>query len=177
MHNLRLSAATVMWYLIMCLMLVSCGEKPVRISLAERKALDSIVSSSHNIDTISMIQKRMEREGNMLGSIIAYREMGKLMRNESRFDDALRMHSEGLKQAETLGDTLEIVQALNNIGTDYRRMGVLDMAQDYHYRAFNICKESTDSSYTAKKNRVVSLNGLGNIYLTFGNYARADSAL
>ena len=177
MHNLRLNAATVMWYIIMCLMLVSCGEKPVRISLAERKALDSIVSSSHNIDTISMIQKRMEREGNMLGSIIAYREMGKLMRNESRFDDALRMHSEGLKQAETLGDTLEIVQALNNIGTDYRRMGVLDMAQDYHYRAFNICKESTDSSYTAKKNRVVSLNGLGNIYLTFGNYARADSAL
>ena len=85
-----------------------------------------------------MIQKRMEREGNMLGSIIAYREMGKLMRNESRFDDALRMHSEGLKQAETLGDTLEVVQALNNIGTDYRRMGVLDMAQDYHYRAFNI---------------------------------------
>ena len=63
-----------MWYIIMCLMLVSCGEKPVRISLAERKALDSIVSSSHNIDTISMIQKRMEREGNMLGSIIAYRE-------------------------------------------------------------------------------------------------------
>ena len=177
MHNLRLNAATVMWYIIMCLMLVSCGEKPVRISLAERKALDSIVSSSHNIDTISMIQKRMEREGNMLGSIIAYREMGKLMRNESRFDDALRMHSEGLKQAETLGDTLEIVQALNNIGTDYRRMGVLDMAQDYHYRAFTICKESTDSSYTAKKNRVVSLNGLGNIYLTFGNYARADSAL
>lgn len=177
MHNLRLNAATVMWYIIMCLMLVSCGEKPVRISLAERKALDSIISSSHNIDTISMIQKRMEREGNMLGSIIAYREMGKLMRNESRFDDALRMHSEGLKQAETLGDTLEVVQALNNIGTDYRRMGVLDMAQDYHYRAFNICKESTDSSYTAKKNRVVSLNGLGNIYLTFGNYARADSAL
>ena len=177
MHNLRLNAATVMWYIIMCLMLVSCGEKPVRISLAERKALDSIISSSHNIDTISMIQKRMEREGNMLGSIIAYREMGKLMRNESRFDDALRMHSEGLKQAETLGDTLEVVQALNNIGTDYKRMGVLDMAQDYHYRAFNICKESTDSSYTAKKNRVVSLNGLGNIYLTFGNYARADSAL
>ena len=177
MRNLRLNVATVMWYLIMCLMLVSCGKKPVRISLAERKALDSIVSSSHNIDTISMIQKRMEREGNMLGSIIAYREMGKLMRNESRFDDALRMHSEGLKQAETLGDTLEVVQALNNIGTDYRRMGVLDMAQDYHYRAFTICKESTDSSYTAKKNRVMSLNGLGNIYLTFGNYARADSAL
>ena len=51
------------------------------------------------------------------------------------------------------------------------------MAQDYHYRAFAISKESADTSFTAKKNRVVSLNGLGNIYLTLGNYARADSAL
>ena len=39
------------------------------------------------------------------------------------------------------------------------------------------CKASTDSSFTARKNRVVALNGLGNIYLTLGNYARADSAL
>lgn len=81
------------------------------------------------------------------------------------------------KQAEAIGDTLEMVQALNNIGTDYRRMGVLEMAQDYHYRAYAICKASTDSSFTARKNRVVALNGLGNIYLTLGNYARADSAL
>lgn len=118
----------------------------------------------------------MEKEGNILGSVIAYKEMGKLMRNDSQFDDALRWHSEGLKQAEAIGDTLETVQALNNIGTDYRRMGVLDVAQDYHYRAYAICMESTDTSFTARKNKVVSLNGLGNIYLTLRNYARADSA-
>lgn len=177
MYNLRHSTATLVWYLIILVMLISCGQKPAKISLAERKAIDSIVSSSHDIDTLSMIQKRMEREGNMLGSIVAYRVMGKELRNDSRFDEALKVHSEGLKQAETLGDTLEIVQALNNIGTVYRRMGMLDMAQDYHYRAFAISKESADTSFTAKKNRVVSLNGLGNIYLTLGNYARADSAL
>ena len=177
MYNLRHSTATLVWYLIIYVMLVSCGQKPAKISLAKRKAMDSIVSSSRNIDTLSMIQKRMEREGNVLGSIVAYRAMGKELRNDSRFDEALKVHSEGLKLAETLGDTLEIVQALNNIGTVYRRMGMLDMAQDYHYRAFAICKESADTSFTTKKNRVVSLNGLGNIYLTLGNYARADSAL
>ena len=115
MYNLRHSTATLVWYLIIYVMLVSCGQKPAKISLAERKAMDSIVSSSRNIDTLSMIQKRMEREGNMLGSIVAYRAMGKELRNDSRFDEALKVHSEGLKQAETLGDTLEIVQALNNI--------------------------------------------------------------
>lgn len=77
MYNLRHSTATLMWYLIILVMLISCGQKPAKISLAERKAMDSIVSSTHDIDTLSMIQKRMEREGNMLGSIVAYRAMEK----------------------------------------------------------------------------------------------------
>ncbi len=97
MYNLRHSTATLVWYLIIYVMLVSCGQKPAKISLAERKAMDSIVSSSRNIDTLSMIQKRMEREGNVLGSIVAYRAMGKELRNDSRFDEALKVHSEGLK--------------------------------------------------------------------------------
>lgn len=152
MQKLRYHNTAVWWNLIIiCVLLVSCGQKPVKISLAERKSLDSIISSSRNLDTLSMLQKRMESEGNMLGSVIAYKEMGKIMRNDSQFDDALRLHSEGLKQAEAIGDTLEMVQALNNIGTDYRRMGVLDLAQDYHYRAWTISKEWHDTSYDAKK--------------------------
>lgn len=177
MHR-QLHHSTAFWCnLIICVLLVSCGQKPAKISIAERKALDSIISSSRNIDTLTVLQKRMENEGNVLGSIMAYRLLGKEMRDDSRFDDALRLHSEGLKQAEEIDDTLEIVQALNNIGTDYRRMGVFDLAQNYHYRAWAISKNWNDTSYDAKKNRVVSLNGLGNIYLTLGNYARADSAL
>ena len=176
-HNLYFRYATTLWFLISCLLLASCVQKPVKVSEAERKAQDSIVSSVSRLDSLVALQKRMEHEGNLLGSIVAYRELGKRVRDDSQFDDALRFHSEGLTQAEALGDTLEVVQALNNIGTDYRRMGVLDLAQDYHYRAWTICREYSDTSYTARKSRVVSLNGLGNIYLTLGNYERADSAL
>lgn len=176
-HNLYFRYATTLWLLVSCLLLASCVQKPVKVSEAERKAQDSIVSSVSRLDSLVALQKRMEHEGNLLGSIVAYRELGKRVRNDSQFDDALRFHSEGLTQAEALGDTLEVVQALNNIGTDYRRMGVLDMAQDYHYRAWTICREYSDTSYAARKSRVVSLNGLGNIYLTLGNYERADSAL
>lgn len=139
--------------------------------------MDSIVRATRGIDSLALLQKRLKAEGNRLGSIVALREWGKQLRNESRFEEALRAHSEGLRQAEALGDTLEWVQALNNIGTDYRRMGVLDVAQGYHYRAWTMSEECTDSSFTTKKNRVVSLNGLGNIYMTLGNYERADSVL
>lgn len=129
------------------------------------------------MDSLARLQMRLEREGDMLGSIVALRVLGDAQRNESAFDDALTTHSEGLKQAETIQDTLEWVRALNNVGTDYRRMGILDIAQEYHYQAWRLCKVTTDTSFVALKNQAKSLNGLGNIYLTLGNYGRADSAL
>lgn len=143
----------------------------------ERKTVDSIVRSVRTPDSLALLQKQLESKGDRLGSVVALREWGKALRNESRFEEALRTHSEGLRQAESIGDTLEWVQALNNIGTDYRRMGVLVAAQEYHYRAWTLSEECADTSFTAKKNRVVSLNGLGNIYMTLGNYERADSTL
>lgn len=159
------------------LLLVSCGKKSVAFTPDERKTVDSIVRSVRTPDSLALLQKQLESKGDRLGSVVALREWGKALRNESRFEEALRTHSEGLRQAESIGDTLEWVQALNNIGTDYRRMGVLDAAQEYHYSAWTLSEECADTSFTAKKNRVVSLNGLGNIYMTLGNYERADSTL
>lgn len=178
MNTPRQSNATTLWYMIVIgLLMIACGQRQATNPMAVRKSLDSLISSSHNIDTLRMLQKRMEKEDNVLGRIIVCREIGRKMRNESLFDEALRYHGEELTLAEDLDDTLEMVQALNNLGTDYRRLGVLDVAQDYHYRAWTISKASGDTSHVAKKSRVVALNGLGNIYLTVGNYERADSAL
>ena len=147
------------------------------VSPDKRGRIDSIVRSTRGIDSLALLQRRFQDDGDMLGSIVALREWGKLLRNESRFDEALRIHSEGLRQAEAVGDTLEWVQALNNIGTDYRRMGVLDVAQEYHHNAWMLSEVYSDTTSAARKNRLVSLNGLGNIYLTLGNYERADSVL
>ena len=147
------------------------------VSPDKRGRIDSIVRSTRGIDSLALLQRRFQDDGDMLGSIVALREWGKLLRNESRFDEALRVHSEGLRQAEAVGDTLEWVQALNNIGTDYRRMGVLDVAQEYHHNAWMLSEVYSDTTSAARKNRLVSLNGLGNIYLTLGNYERADSVL
>ncbi|MBR8730421.1 Sensor histidine kinase RcsC [Porphyromonas levii] len=173
----RLMLSALMMFVSISLLFVSCGRKQVAFTRDERKAADSIVRATRGIDSLALLQKRLEEDGDRLGSIVALRELGKQLRNESRFEEALSTHSEGLRQAEAIGDTLEWVQALNNIGTDYRRMGVLDVAQGYHYRAWDMSEESADTSFTARKNRVVSLNGLGNIYMTLGNYERADSVL
>lgn len=157
--------------------LYACGKRKSSFTPEERRASDSIVNSIGSVDSLKQRQKTMEKRNEKLGSIVALRELGRRMRNQSRFDEALKYHINGLKQAENMHDTIEIVQALNNIGTDYRRLGVLDVATDYHYRALTMSQEHNDTSSQARKNRVVSLNGLGNIYLTMGNLERADSVL
>ncbi len=164
-------------YFFLSAFLISCEQKRHTFSFEERKTIDSILRQYQTEEELVRIQQQWEVDGNQLGSVSALRELGKLQRNESRFDAALETHSKGLRQAEALEDTLEIVQALNNIGTNYRRLGVLDVATEYHYNAWKMSEESSDTSFVAMKNRVVSLNGLGNIYMTLGNYERADSAL
>lgn len=138
---------------------------------------ERVVRSTHGIDSLSLLQKQLESNGDKLGSIIALREWGNALQDECRFEEALYVHNEGLQQAKAIGDTLEWVQALNNIGTDYQRLGILDEAQIHHYDAWKISTACADTSFTNKKSRVVSLNRLGNIYITLGNYVRADSVL
>ncbi len=108
-------------------------------------------------------------------SLATLRQQGKKERDASRYDEALRLHIRGLDMARAVGDSSEWIQALNNIATDYRRMGMLDVAQSYHYQALSLCDASSDTTYQMRKNRVKALNGLGNIYLSIYSYDDADS--
>jgi hypothetical protein len=105
------------------ILLCACGKRNTTFTAEERHEADSIVRSVKNIDSLAMHQKQWEKDGKTLLSIIALREQGKSMRNNSLFDKALYAHSKGLTQAKAACDTIEWVQALNNVGTDYRRCG------------------------------------------------------
>lgn len=113
---------------------------------------------------------RSEGVSYIADSIACYREEGKDLRNAGHYNEALLIHQRGLELAKESKDTLETIQALNNIGTVYRRMGLLDAAAQWHYQALTWCEAWSDtSSPTALKNRVVSLNGIGNVHLSMGN--------
>ena len=141
-----------------------------------RTESDSLVYANRNIDSLQVLLNRFSSEGNSYGEIAACRELGRCLRDASRFGDALDAHKRGLKVAEECCDTIQIIQALNNIGTDFRRMGILEDASTFHYKALT-CSDlySDKTSKTAVKNRVVSLNGIGNVQLTLGDLEQADS--
>ena len=143
----------------------------------ERQKIDStVLANRSNIDSLSLLLTNYTKQGNLLGEVIAGEELGRRYRANSLFNEAIANHRIGLESAQQLGDTLEIVQALNNIATNYRRMGVLDEASTYHYRALTYSERySNKESSDAKKNRLISLNGIGNIHLTLDNRQVADS--
>ena len=126
-------------------------------------------------DLLPARQPERERDQSIRDSLATLRQQGKKERDASRYDEALRLHIRGLDMARAVGDSSEWIQALNNIATDYRRMGMLDVAQSYHYQALTLCDESSDTTYQMRKNRVKALNGLGNIYLSIYSYDDADS--
>lgn len=157
--------------------LLACNDNAAKTYSDEEKAkTDSVVMANRNIDSLTVLAERFKKGGDGYGEIAAYRELGKCLREDSRFEDAINAHKKGLECAVKACDTLQIIQALNNIGTNFRRMGILDEASSYHYQALTYCEAYSDKeSKAARKSRVISLNGIGNVHLTLDNREAADS--
>lgn len=158
-------------------LLTSCHSSPSPSHLeALRSHADSIVDEVEGEHSLDSLVNAAERKGDRMLEMRARKKLGRVYREANFFIKAIDCHTRELKLAEQLGDTIAAVQALNNIGTNFRRMGILDEAVDYHYRGLHLCEEfSLKDDSTARKNRVISLNGIGNICLTLGDTETADS--
>ena len=128
------------------------------------------------VDSLMLLSADFSAEDNTYGVMLVHDELGQHYRKAGDFPKAIAHHQEQVKLALDLGDTIQMVRALNNIGTNYRRMGVLDEASTHHFRALSLTEQFSDkSTKQALKNRVISLNGIGNVYLTLDNRHAADS--
>lgn len=165
-----------LWMIV--IMLASSCRKVVRssYSIEERIAVDSLLKTNPTTDSLARWLKQYEETGNTSGVILVNRELGVRYREMARFSEAIEYHRKSLRLAVQIRDTPEVVQAMNNIGTNYRRIGILDEASVAHYGALLLCEQYSDkSSYNARKNRVISLSGIGNVHLMLDNYEIADS--
>lgn len=129
-----------------------------------------------SVDTLRMFVNTFHASHDDRGEVIAMRELGKRLREESKFSEAIEIHKNGLKLAESIKDTNNIIHILNQLGTSYRRVGIMDEAASYHYKALSYSDTygNPDDKKTIK-NRVTSLNGIGNAMKVMGNDVAADS--
>lgn len=155
----------------------ACSEPAPNYSEAEKQEIKATVNRVQKSDSLDIYIERYAQEENFYGLCLAYNALGRNHRNKAAYAEALAAHNNALEYAVMAVDTPEIVQAYNNLGTDYRRLGELKEASLHHYKALEYCEEYSDkSSYAAVKNRVVSLNGIGNIHLSMGDMKVAERA-
>lgn len=138
--------------------------------------LDSMLNGIEDVDTLAAMANQYQKADDRIGEMLALKRLGLRLRKQSQYGDAVKVHTRGLKVATNIADTIEMIAALNDIGTNFRRMGDLSAACAYHYQALKLSDTySAQTSPEALKNRVVALNGVGVIELEMCNYAIADS--
>ena len=138
--------------------------------------VDSLLNGLEDADSLAAMVKQYQKSGDHIGEILALKYLGLCMRRQSQYVDAIKVYTRGLQVATDVADTIEMIDALNNIGTDYRRMGDLSNANGHHFRALKLSDLYSDKkSPEAIKSRVATLNGIGNIEIDMCNYAVADS--
>ena len=157
--------------------LLSCGGRQEATPPAgHARQADSLVAACKGLEALQELLARFEAVHDDRGRMRALTEIGKIHRESSDFSTAVNLHEEALTLAREQKDTANIIYILNQLGTDFRRLGMLDEAAVRHYEALSHCEAFSDrSSARALKSRAVSLNGIGNIQLTLQNNDVAES--
>jgi signal transduction histidine kinase/Tfp pilus assembly protein PilF len=97
-------------------------------------------------------------------------KIGTFYRNNSNYKKALLYHNYGLKLSRKIKNiSLEII-SFNMLGVVYRRMDSINPAIENHQNALRIIENTKIFSEDILKSKSVSLNSLGNIYLTLNQY-------
>lgn len=157
---------------------VSCQRgtnKPLNDAEKEAQGLADTLRST---EELARWLHSYERQGEKRAALIVRQAYGRKLRDASNYEEAIAQHDTCLSIAKKLKDTTQIIIALNNQGTNMRRMGDAQSAAELHYAALELCDEFSDkTSDISQKNHVRSLNGLGNVLQSIGNLEAAEEYL
>jgi len=122
----------------------------------------------HKDDTLKMsfLEQKSKEANYFMGEAFATTMLGVYYRNKSRFNQATTYHNKALHLAiKSDNRELQVVN-LNMLGVINRRLDNIRKALDYHQQALSVAENQVDSSTSLTKSIAVSLNSMGNIYLT-----------
>ena len=156
--------------------LIGCNETNSNHGAIDTSHAEAIADSVRDSEQLRKWLHHYDSLGDEKSELLIRQKYGKVMRDKSDFEAAIRQHDTCIAMATKQKDTLQLIIALNNQGTNFRRLGDLQEASNNHYSALELCDKTThDTSYVARKNRVRTYNGLGNVLLSLNNDSVAES--
>lgn len=160
---------------LIVLLFASCTSSNKTESNVYEEEAQHISDSIKNVDTLLMYANKYANINEKRAEIIIRINIGKQYRDHCEFDKAIAQHDSTITLAKSINDTLHWIKALNQQGTNFRRLGDMDEASRLHYEALSLTDEQVnDTSFESRKNRVVTLNGLGNVLLSMANYEESE---
>ena len=158
------------------LLLVGCSDKktvPI-YNTPEYKQIERKLNAVADTTVLKHWLQVYRQSGNRMGESIVLRRLGRAYRVDNQFGRAILTHKQGLAVADSICDTMEIVNTLNEMGTNYRRLGAMYLATSSMTLGLGYCQQWSDTTAAAFKSQLKILNGLGKIYYTIRNYKVAD---
>ena len=145
---------------------------------SQRLQLDTSAVRSKNVDSLTALVNRYKRSKERDKEMAAYAELGHCFLNANRYTNAIAAHQDQLEIAVELDDTLMRASALNDLGVNYRRMGLHYEALSNHLAAVEVSSMADEESrYKYLKCMAIGYNGCGNSYMAVANYQKADEML
>lgn len=158
------------------LLLAGCSDKktvPI-YNTPEYKQIERKLNAVADTTELKHWLQVYRQSGNRMGESIVLRRLGRAYRVDNQFGRAILTHKQGLAMADSICDTMEIVNTLNEMGTNYRRLGAMYLATSSMTLGLGYCQQWSDTTAAAFKSQLKILNGLGKIYYTIRNYKAAD---
>ena len=160
----------IIFSILLSFITFSCKDDTIKYSNSYDAEAAAVADSVRDIESLERYVEHYESLNEKRAALLVRQKLGSELRNKSDFYTAVEVHSKCIADAEEIKDTLQLIIALNNQGTNFRRIGDLEQASTNHYRALELCDHTlNDTSFIARKNRVRTLNGLGNVMLSLGN--------
>jgi len=133
--------------------------------------LESLFRSFKN-DSVKMrlLNDRVVEASYFEAESYALNALGIIYRNLSMYEKAIDFH-EYAEEIATYSEHLELkVLSLNLLGVVYRRLDLVSSALDYHSQALEFARTVNPTTDELRLSIAVSLNSIGNIYLTLKQY-------
>ena len=160
----------IIFSILLSFITFSCKDDTIKYSNSYDAEAVAVADSVRDIESLERYVEHYDSLNEKRAALLVRQKLGSELRNKSDFYTAVEVHSKCIADAEEIKDTLQLIIALNNQGTNFRRIGDLEQASTNHYRALELCDHTmNDTSFVARKNRVRTLNGLGNVMLSLGN--------
>ena len=154
------------------LLLAGCSDKktvPI-YNIPKYKQIERKLNAVADTTDLKHWLQVYRQSGNRMGESIVLRRLGRAYRVDNQFGRAILAHKQGLAVADSICDTMEIVNTLNELGTNYRRLGAMYLATSSMTLGLGYCQQWSDTTAAAFKSQLKILNGLGKIYYTIRNY-------